>query len=220
MTPNKFLKNMSGIYGIRNIVNDKIYVGRTKCMNVRCKQYIYDYECRAIGHLNDYLYNSISKYGLDKFEFFPLQFAPLNMLPDLEIAWMFQLKSTHRDFGYNLRMGNIGGMITHTDTAKKISNNLKQQWRDGTRDQHSEKMKKSWLNDSKRKNDQSKLMSKVKTKYDYELHHPDTTIETCDYKRLVDLGLKNVIANFHRRKKDDVMCKGYRVIRHKRSRSK
>lgn len=213
MKPNKFLQKRSGIYGIRNIINDKIYVGKTKCMYRRCHQYIYDFRERSIGHINDYLFNAINKIGIDNFEFFPLEFCSVDMTSELELEWMVRLKSTDRNHGYNLRMDTSTKMITSIETSEKISNNLRKQWANGVRDGHSQKLRDRWANDPERRKKQGESFSQIKTKFEYEVHHPNGDIEQCLYSRLVELGLKNVISNFHRQNSNDVECKGFRVIR-------
>jgi hypothetical protein len=105
------------------------------------------------------------------------------------------------------------GMITHPDTSKKISVNLKRQWANGERDGHGDKLKKSWSNNDKRKKQQSQMMTKNLTKYSYEVTSPKGSVENCDYTRLTELGLKSVLSNFFRKKSNDAMCKGFRVIR-------
>lgn len=219
MKPNKFLKNKSGIYGIRNLINDKIYIGKTKCMYRRCHQYVYDFNNRKIGHLNNYLYNAINKVGINNFEFFPLQFDEISKLRDLELAWMIHLKSTNTNYGYNIRMDSCTGMIVSKSTRLKISNNLRKQWKNGVRDDHSEKLKNIWKNNTKRRNKQSKLFLKMKTKYEYKIYHQNGIIEKCYYARLVELGLKNVIATFYRKKNNDVKHKNYRIIRYPKGES-
>ena len=58
-------------------------------------------------------------------------------------------------------------------------------------------------------------MSKNKTKYVYTIYNPENKLLTTegDYNLLKELNIATVISNFSRRKSDDVMCKGYRVIR-------
>lgn len=213
MKPNKFLKNRPGIYGIRNLVNNKIYVGKTKCMYKRCHQYVYDFRERTIGHINDYLYNAMVKNGIDNFEFFPLEFCEIENLQERELSWMTELNSVDRNHGYNLRLDSSTGMIVSKSTSGKISNTLRKQWGDGKRDGHSEKMKEYWCGNTQRRRQQSKLFSKHRTKYEYEVHHPNGQIENCQYKRLCELGIKNVISNFHKQRTNSTVCKGFRVVR-------
>jgi len=213
MKPNKFLQRRTGIYGIRNITNDKIYIGKTKCMYKRCHQYVYDFRDRNIGHINDYLFNAMSKVGIENFEFFPLEFCSIKETAERELFWMVKLKSTDRNHGYNLRMDSSTGMITSSETSKKISENLKKQWASGVRDDHAEKLREKWASDPERKRKQGESFRQIKTKYEYEVHHPDGVVESCLYSRLVELKIKNVITNFHRQNSNDVMCNGFRVIR-------
>ncbi|SPL81338.1 hypothetical protein [Yersinia phage fEV-1] len=182
-------------------------------MYKRCHQYVYDFRERSLGHINDYLHNAMMKVGVDNFEFFPLEFCTLEVIGERELWWMMTLNSIDRNHGYNLRLDSSTGMVTSQSTSEKISNSLKQQWRDGKREGHSEKMKQHWGNSPDRRDQQSEIMSRHRTKYEYEVHHPDGHVETCGYKRLCELGIKNVISNFHRQESDDVACKGFRVIR-------
>jgi TFIIF-interacting CTD phosphatase-like protein len=64
-----------------------------------------------------------------------------------------------------------------------------------------------------RKSAQSKLCSKIKTKYEYLLYKDNILIEKCNYSKLVELGLKNSLSMFYEKKSNDVVFKGYRIIR-------
>lgn len=213
MFPNLLYKDKPMIYAIVNKVNNKVYVGKTKCGYRRCHQYLYDFRERQIGHINDYLYNAMRKVGIDNFEMFPLEFCDLNGIDARELHWMIELDSTNRNKGYNLRMDSSTGMITSSETSDKISNNLKRQWAEGLRDGHSEKLKKSWEGNSKRKKQQSKLMTNIKTKYEYVVTDPEGVTTLVNYQGLVDRGITGALTAFSRYKKNETMCKGYRIIR-------
>jgi group I intron endonuclease len=213
MKPNLLLKNRPVIYGIRNLINGKIYIGRTKCMYKRCHQYLYDFEFRALGHLNDYLYRAMVKDGIDNFEMVPLEFCSLDVISERELYWMKKSGSTDRQFGYNLRMDSSTGMVTSPETSLKMSENLKRQWAAGIRDGHSEKLKKKWASDPERVRIQGELFSHLKTKYEYEVHHPTGEVEFCKYNRLLELRIGSVLSTYHRRSVSDAVCKGFRVIR-------
>ncbi|MEG2307269.1 MAG: GIY-YIG nuclease family protein [Erysipelotrichaceae bacterium] len=116
-----------GIYAIRNLTTNKVYVG--KSINI---------ESRFSGHkamlrsevrskdCNRYLYNAFNKYGEDDFVFEILEevINPTDdELTDLELSWMIKLKSTERSFGYNLRMDSSTKCFVHEDTKKLISEN-------------------------------------------------------------------------------------------------
>lgn len=210
MKPNKFLRKRSGIYGIRNLINNKIYVGRTVCMYRRCHQYV------NLKEVNPYLLNAFGKIGIDNFDFFPLEFCDIALLVEREIWWMKHLRSHERNFGYNLRSDESGGMVPHAETREKISRNLKTQWALGVRGDHGQKLKDNWKNNPDRRKQQSDILSKIKTKFEYEIHYPNGDVEFCMYVRLKELGLKNCITEFHRKKSNDIKYLGHRIIRHSR----
>ena len=197
---------------IFNSQNNKIYIGKTKCLYKRCHQYLYDIRERKIGHINDYLFNAINKIGLDHFDFIPLEFCEPSLLHEREEFWILELRTLDRNYGYNLRMDDDRGLITNPETSIKMSNNLKKQWADGIRDGHSDKLKKKWESDPHRRELQSLLFTKYKTKYEYEVYINDE-VKVLLYKDLIELGLGNVVSSFHRKGTNDVMCKGIRVIR-------
>ena len=59
-----------------------------------------------------------------------------------------------------------------------------------------------------------------KTKYVYDLYYEDHGEIGILYKELQERGLSSAIGNFHRRKSDEVICKGVKVIRRKLNESK
>jgi group I intron endonuclease len=213
MKPNIVLKTRPLIYAIRNTINGKVYVGKTHCIYKRCHQYLHALKNNRRDHVNDYLYRSIQKHGLDKFEMFPLEFVESDQLPARELWWMNHLNTLNRRNGYNLRADSSSGMITHQSTRDKISERLKQEWKSGIRSGHSDKLKKSW-NNQQRRDDQSRLFSKIKTKYVYMVVFPNGDVESdCDYQRLTELGLKSSLSSFHRSGDDTVVVKGHVVNR-------
>ena len=59
----------SGIYAIKNLINNKMYIGSTSDFKSRCRSH------RTLlnrnKHFNKHLQNSVNKYGLSNFEFIP-----------------------------------------------------------------------------------------------------------------------------------------------------
>lgn len=209
MTPLISLKGCSGIYQIVNLINGKVYVGKTKCMWRRCHGYLTNIRKTNRNKINSRFMNAILKYGVDCFVFLPLELCDLDLLAERELYWIDRMQSTNDDKGYNLRRDSSTGMITHSSTREKISKNLKQQWADGVRDDHSYKMKKSWENNLERRIAQSNRMSETKTKYVYIINNS----EPVTYGELCDLGFRSALSNFHRKKSDVVLCKGSRITR-------
>lgn len=214
MNPCIYLKGVSGVYLIHNTVNNKAYIGQTKCMYKRCHQYLYDFRERKLGHLNDYLFNAMQKIGIDKFQFIPLEFVDSHeILTEREKYWIEHHDTLNRNYGYNLRLDDQEyGLITNPETSEKMTRNLKSQWESGLRDGHSEKMKDSWASNPERRAKQSQMFREMRTKYEYQVH-TDKGVVVVDYAELVDMGLQSAISNFYRKKSNDVVCKGVRVVR-------
>lgn len=102
------------IYKITNILNNKIYIGQTtQKFNKRISQHKRDSK-----HRNSYLYNSIKKYGFDKFEFKILEeCSNIEKLNIREIWFIKTYKTQNRNIGYNIHSG--GRNYTIPDDEKK-----------------------------------------------------------------------------------------------------
>jgi group I intron endonuclease len=198
-----------GIYAIRNLVTNKLYIGKSKNIYKRIHQHIYSLKNNTKNE-NPYLQNSFNKYGIDFFEYFVLEFfdLPINevLVAERELYWI-NLFNTLKE-GYNLRSDSDSRMIVHKKTSEKISNRLKKEWANGTRYQHSEKLKQSWKNSPQRVLQQSNLFSKLKTKYYYKIDN-----EIIDYKELEKRNLQNCLATFHRKRSNIILFKGFQVER-------
>lgn len=201
----------SGIYKITNTINQKIYVGKTKNFDKRWRQYKYDFNKRRNKSINSYLMNAMIKYGFYNFEFSILEFCEINLCAEKELYWIDFYDSCNHEKGYNLRRDSSTGMITHETTSVKISNRLKSEWSSGIRDDHSEKLSKNWSTRSK--TEQSKLLTNILTKYCYEIIDEHGNSNVVVYKQLCNLGLKNVIASFHKKNTSVVKFKGYIIRR-------
>lgn len=129
----KELYKSSGIYKIKNMLNGKVYVGKTVCLNRRYTAYKAAYKRRDNRAINEYLMRSIEKNGPENFNFELIEVCPIDELSEKELYWMVELKSTDRDFGYNLRMDSSTKMITHPLTSEKISQRVKKEFELGIR---------------------------------------------------------------------------------------
>ena len=61
------MNNMIGIYGIRNKINDKIYIGQST--NIKNRFVRHRTHLKHNKHANNHLQNSYNKHGKDAFEF-------------------------------------------------------------------------------------------------------------------------------------------------------
>lgn len=218
---NKF--NCAGIYIIKNNINGKIYVGKSKNCYKRLYQHIYDLtnENRNFNE-NPHLLNAYKLYGDENFSCHLIEKLDVSLenieelLSIRELFWMNELKSLNKDFGYNLRYDSNGKCFVSEETSEKISNRLKNEWKMGIRKNHSQKLKENWKNNTERKLQQSKLMSKIKQKYYYTIKdiNENIVIEKGDFSDLKKLNLHtSVLSYFSRHKSNVCKSKGYIIER-------
>ena len=91
----------SGIYYIKNKINNNIYIGSSKNILHRFSQHKYSL-CNN-RHENPHLQSAFNKYGKKNFIFMILERCPPKSLEQKEQYWMDILKVTDRDIGYNIR---------------------------------------------------------------------------------------------------------------------
>lgn len=110
----------SGIYCIKNKINNKKYIGRAK--NIRERFSKHKRQLKNKNHVNKYLQDSWNKYGEENFEFNVILFSPTFLLSILEIIFImiFRTKSPN---GYNLTSGGEGstGFKHSRESLNKIS---------------------------------------------------------------------------------------------------
>lgn len=110
------LKNKCGVYCIRNIVNNKIYVGSSKNLYRRLHTHYLRLENKT--HINSHLQNAYNLYSSEKFEVEILEFCD-NWLKK-EQYWIDFYKPYDREIGYNntCKVDSSYG-YKHTDEAKE-----------------------------------------------------------------------------------------------------
>ncbi len=202
----------TGIYIIQNSINNKVYVGKSVNIERRWKQYKYDFKTRRIRHINQYLLNSMIKYGYDNFKFFVQEECTPEQLTEKELFWINHHQSFNRNYGYNLRIDSVSGMKTHPLTSDKISKRLKHEWETGARDFHSEKLKESWARGDRDRKEQSCVMSRNLTKYFY-IVSSDSESLLLRYNQLKSMRLHGVLGKFAKYECDKVEFKGYIIER-------
>lgn len=97
----------SGIYMIKNIINNKIYVGQSVDLDRRKSMHFSS--LKNNHHHNKYLQNSYNKYGKENFIFEIIEYCPISELDKKEEYWVDKLESRNIAKGYNLIDGGAGG---------------------------------------------------------------------------------------------------------------
>lgn len=106
------------IYGIRNLINNKIYVG--KSTNIKIRKKAHETSFIRGQAVNIHLQRAVNKYNIENFEFVILEEVTLNTIDEKEKYWINHFKSHDEKFGYNKTMGGDGGNLT-LETKLKIS---------------------------------------------------------------------------------------------------
>ena len=112
----------SGVYIIRNLLNDKVYVGQA--VNCKARWKIHRHHLRTGKHPSPHLQHSWDKNGEECFEFRVVE--PVhnkNKLNEREQFWMAKYQCTDRYFGYNVTptAGSQRGYHHSVKSRKKMS---------------------------------------------------------------------------------------------------
>jgi len=112
------------VYCIKNIINNKEYIGLTKRpLEQRWKQHIYESNKKDSWEWNTPLGNAIKKYGKDSFQVFVLEVCSSETELKLkEIQLIKERKSLASETGYNLTLGGDGrlGYKLSEETKQRI----------------------------------------------------------------------------------------------------
>lgn len=158
----------TGIYCIRNIINNKVYIGKAKCIYKRIKWHISALNIRDKDE-NYHLIQSWHKYGRDNFEYFVVEYLDLDekLLSARELYWMNYYESLNPKKGYNKRYDSSTGMIVHESTRKKLSEPRQKYMLSNPefREKLSNSLKKFWENNPDKLIEMGKRVSENKRKF-------------------------------------------------------
>lgn len=123
--------NKSGIYAIKNLSTNKIYIGKAKCIYRRIQQHINQLNKKSKDE-NRYLINAWHKYGRNDFEYFVIEYLPLDdtLISERELYWQEYYDALNRDKGYNLRKDSKTGLIVSDETRRKLSDAQNKRFKD------------------------------------------------------------------------------------------
>jgi group I intron endonuclease len=114
----KDYKKVSGIYIIKNLINNKVYIGRAVSMYDRVIQHKKSLERN--NHPNDYLQKSYNKYKEENFIVIP-NIYPRELLMEKEEEYIIKYKSDNSLYGYNLQSYLNGAVTISQSTKDKLS---------------------------------------------------------------------------------------------------
>lgn len=96
-------KDKFGIYGIRNKINNVVYIGQTKQRYIK-RYWLHNWKLKKQCHDNERLQRAWNKYGIENFEFFIIEITDdANLLDELEIKWINFYRS--QNLSYNMDNG-------------------------------------------------------------------------------------------------------------------
>lgn len=120
---------IQGIYKIKNLINNKIYIGQSIDIIKRFEQH----KTNIKKQYNHPLYNALRKYRIENFEFIILETVnDTFLLNKKEQQWLDHYKAYDRNYGYNLRpkAESNKGLIINQKIKDKISKSIKNLWKD------------------------------------------------------------------------------------------
>lgn len=208
------------IYKITNLKTNRILIGSTRNLHKRIIQYKYDIIHQRVNAVNkrfliDLLNESLNILNIEILEEFDENVSDI-VLKNKETEYIKNYNSLDETVGYNIRLDNNGKYICNLSTKKLKSEQLKQQWKFGIRNKHSNDMKNYWNNVSnERKEQQSEIMSKNLTKYYYNIYDINENLikENANYKELVDITKTKSIASLFAQKEKNINKNNKSIIK-------
>ena len=96
----KLLRNIPGIYYIKNITNNKLYIGNSANIGNRFCRHVS--ALRGGYHTNTHLQHAWTKYGESNFIFHVIEITTIDNLHIREQFWMNKFNVLNDKYGYNI----------------------------------------------------------------------------------------------------------------------
>ena len=113
---------LPGIYRIRNLINNKVYIGQAKDIIERERKH--RYALRAGNHDNSHLQHAYNKYGKNAFKFEAVLYCDIKELTKYEQLFVDSYKPSEL---YNIKIQCVDTTlgVTHSEESKKFMSELK-----------------------------------------------------------------------------------------------
>lgn len=108
------------IYGIKNLINNKLYIGSTKSFTTR--KYFHFYQLKQGIHHSYHLQQSYNKNGKSNFLFYLIEECNVIDRKAREIYHININNAANKDFGYNVYEPNGDKFICSEETKTNIRN--------------------------------------------------------------------------------------------------
>lgn len=101
---------MTGIYAIKNNINNKVYIGQSTDIKRRYSEHLRSaqpdkYAQKSPRDANTPIHLAMKKYGVDNFTLETLEEVEREQLNNRERYWIQYFKSNQKQFGYNISSG-------------------------------------------------------------------------------------------------------------------
>lgn len=117
------LKGKCGIYSIKNVINNKRYIGSSKNLYNRLHEHLHNLKYKK-SH-NRHLQSSWDKYGEDNFEYSILEFCEIDKR---FIREQYYLDIKMPEYNFATKVIAFEGRIVPEETRRKISETLKRKY--------------------------------------------------------------------------------------------
>lgn len=121
----------TGIYCFENMQNGKKYIGQA--VDIDRRWYEHEYYLKLGKDKCVALQRSVSKYGIDSFRLYVIEYCNSAELNTREMFWIEKFNTHNPEFGYNLSKGGMSGLLgyKHSDETKKRISDAKKGWKMG-----------------------------------------------------------------------------------------